>query len=195
MSGRPNVPERREVPCPINWQIPRQELKGNKPKRIDFRPDQALLDKVAAFLGLLELKHWRIKGDLRPAAHDGWRLKARMTAQLVQKCVITLEPVPETIDETISRVFVPEESADAETADDFDINAEDDPDAFGDLLDLGTAVLEELVLALEPYPRVEKADSAPVMAAPPGTEPLTDEAIRPFAELAALKEKMAGKNE
>ena len=53
--------------------------------------------------------------------------------------------------------------------------------------------LEALALALDPYPRAEGAALGDARFAPPGTQPLDEEALKPFAGLAELREKLAGK--
>ena len=106
----------------------------------------------------------------------------------------TLAPVPAKVDTKIIRRFVPEESVEAtRIEEDLDPDGDDAPDIYGAHLDLGAAALEELALALDPYPRAGEAEAEiePVRVAPPGVEPLTDEALRPFAKLAALKEKLS----
>ena len=116
-----------------------------------------------------------------------------MTADVVQACVATLEPVPARIDEDLVRGFIPEDAYSATLEEDLDPDAEDAPDTFGTVIDLGATALEALALALDPYPRATEASADPVRTAPPGVEPLTDEALRPFAKLAALKEKLDSK--
>ncbi|MEM1299580.1 MAG: DUF177 domain-containing protein, partial [Pseudomonadota bacterium] len=157
-------------------------------------PDGKVLAVVAEFLGIEDLSQWRIKGKLVPTKGDGWRLEARMTADVVQACVATLEPVPARIDEELVRGFMPEDAYSATLEEDLDPDAEDAPDTFGAAIDLGAVALEALALSLDPYPRTPDASADPLRTAPPGVEPLTDEALRPFAKLAALKEKLESKD-
>jgi hypothetical protein len=53
------------------------------------------------------------------------------------------------------------------------------------------AVLAEaLALALPDYPRAPGAELGQAVFAEPGIEPLRDEALRPFAGLAAFKDRL-----
>lgn len=190
--AQPELPE--ALPSPVSWRLPVHKISRAKPRSLDFQPDGKALAAVAEFLGLEDLSHWRIKGKLIATKGDGWRLEARMTADVVQACVATLEPVPARIDEDLVRRFVPEDAFSTAPEEDLDPDSEDAPDTFGAEIDLGAAALEALALALDPYPRAADAGADPVRTAPPGVEPLTDEALRPFAKLAALKEKLDSKD-
>ncbi|NNK79430.1 MAG: DUF177 domain-containing protein, partial [Litoreibacter sp.] len=50
--------------------------------------------------------------------------------------------------------------------------------------------LEALSLALPAYPRAEGAELGETVFSEPGTDPMSDEDAKPFAALAALKNKM-----
>ncbi len=75
----------------------------------------------------------------------------RMSAEVTQVCVVTLEPFEATIEEAFDVLFVP---AGTETEDDLgDPDAPDEIPYDGDRIDLGEAAAEQLALALDPYPR------------------------------------------
>jgi uncharacterized metal-binding protein YceD (DUF177 family) len=75
----------------------------------------------------------------------------RMSAEVTQVCVVTLEPFETTIEEAFDVLFVP---AGTETEDDLgDPDAPDEIPYDGDRIDLGEAAAEQLALALDPYPR------------------------------------------
>ena len=134
----------------------------------------------------------------------------------LRACVVTLEPVPEEIDAPFMRLWsadAAEEGAaleagamtgagavdedalaeleELEAAAEFDLG-EPIVERTPDPLDLGAVAIETLRLALDPYPRAKDAQFDGVIAGPPGAEPLTDEAIKPFGGLAALKARMEG---
>ena len=79
----------------------------------------------------------------------------RLAADVTQACVVTLDPVAQSIDEPVELRFVPPGSAhsddDLEGPDEIPISREGD-------LELGEAVTEQLALALHPYPRSEGAE-------------------------------------
>lgn len=106
----------------------------------------------------------------------------RLHARLHQPCVVTLEPVEQEIDETFRRRFVPRPAAEAPAVD-IDLRPDEDaPDFYdGRRIDLGAVVLEELALAIDPYPRAPGAELPASVTGP------ADSATNPFAALAALR--------
>lgn len=106
-----------------------------------------------------------------------------LAAQVTRECVVSLDEFETELAETFRVRFVPEDQYDAE-ADPLDLEADDEIPYAGAHLDLGEAAVEQLALALDPYPR--KPDAAPPDAAAPdeaagdGDPP----AASPFAALA-----------
>ena len=113
---------------------------------------------------------------LRPEPGGSVAVSGRLSAEVVQECVVTLEPVTKAVEEAVSlRILGPEE----EPSDDPD--SPDEILAEGDAADLGEAIAEQLSLALDPYPR------APGAALPGGEEGEPPPASGPFAALSALR--------
>ena len=107
------------------------------------------IQRVAEF----EVKRWK---------KDGVRLKGRVRADIVQTCVVTLEPMEAKIDEPIDAIFVPEGSKLArgpileggEML--LDPDGPDSPETFqGDTIDAGAVAAEYAAMAIDPYPRKE----------------------------------------
>lgn len=136
-------------------------------------PDAETRRAIARWLGILDLPRFEAELTLVPA-RIGWHLSGRLTAQAVQACGLTLEPVEEQIDETFGLDLV---EAD-EHADGVEVEVsldEDAPDVISDgRIDLSRHVLEHLSLALDPFPRKPGA----VFEAPEETAE-----ISPFAVL------------
>lgn len=146
---------------------------------------------VAETFGLLGVVELRVEARIARAGRDGWRLEGRLAASLTQACVVTLDPVAAEIDEPFHRRFEPgAKESDTEIL--VDPEAEDPPEPLGAGVDLGAVALETLALALDPYPRAEGVAFEPARAAPAGIDPLTDEEVKPFAALAALKGRLGG---
>jgi uncharacterized metal-binding protein YceD (DUF177 family) len=105
-------------------------------------------------------------------------LSCRIVAELEQICVVTLEPVPATLDFLVERLFLPE-TGDLGHA--IALSPEvDEPDPLAlPFLDVGEIVTEELALALDPYPRAAGADDLLALL------PREPEPEGPFAGLAA----------
>jgi uncharacterized metal-binding protein YceD (DUF177 family) len=123
---------------------------------------------VAELWGVVEVKSLVSEVYLSRWKKDGVRVKGQVKAEIVQSCVVTLEPVESVIDEPFEQIFVPEGSKLARVvAKDaaemvLDPDGPDLPEAFiGDTIDVGEAVTEFAALAIDPYPRkagVEFAD-------------------------------------
>ena len=120
----------------------------------------------------------------------GVKLEAEFEADVVQSCVVTLEPVPEHVAESFTiRFLPPERVADweerhrrmGEEGELVDPDAPDPPEVLvGNVIDVGEAVAEHLALALDPYPRSPGASFA---APPPEDEPEEPARPNPFAVL------------
>jgi uncharacterized metal-binding protein YceD (DUF177 family) len=147
---------------------------------------------LAVRFGLLSLDHLSATGSLHvfDRGHAA-RLDARIAADVVQDCVVTLEPVASHIEESLSVLCARSETAGAEGAGAREVQVqleeEEEPEPITDAgIDVGEAVAECLGLALDPYPRAADADSA--------LESLGDaldeqERKLPFAALEKLKRK------
>jgi uncharacterized metal-binding protein YceD (DUF177 family) len=123
---------------------------------------------LARRFGLLGLDLLRATGKIEPAdGTDGkgagglLRLSGHLSAELSQACVVTLEPVASRIEEAFTQLYSLEPGpapapAGAEVV--FDPEAEEPPEPLGPGgLDLGEVVAQQLVLALDPYPRAPGA--------------------------------------
>jgi uncharacterized metal-binding protein YceD (DUF177 family) len=112
---------------------------------------------------------------------------------VVQPCVVTLEPVVTRLEEDVARNWVSDfEVPEAEEVE-IPEAVEDEP--LGAEIDLGAVMVEALALALPAFPRAEGAELSESAFTEPGQKPMTDEDARPFAGLAALRDKLAGDEE
>ena len=81
-----------------------------------------------------------------------------LQARLTRVCVTTLEEFATVVTERFSIRFVPDDHA-AEGPDDaLDLEADDDIPYVNGTIDLGEAAVEQLALALDPYPRKPGAE-------------------------------------
>lgn len=106
---------------------------------------------------------------------EGVKVAGRFDAEVEQVCVVTLDPFPATVSDTIERYFLPNARA---------AEPEADIDSFADgVIELGEVVVESLSLALDPYPRKPGAEFHGVEDGPGSAEPVSS----PFAVLAGAK--------
>lgn len=114
------------------------------------------------------------------------RVRGAFKASLHQACVVTLEPVPEEVEDDFELIYG-SESADDDSEIVVDLEAGDPPEPIiGNAIDIGEAVAEHLALALEPFPRASGAEFTEIFEV---EEPEPEEKPNPFAVLSALKKK------
>lgn len=166
---------------------------GNRELTLELVADPAQRAALAARFGLVALT------SLRAVARLKWgrgsvllRLTGHLQAELIQNCVVTLEPFSSTIEEKFSLLYRPQTDQ-SEGAGEAPYGEDEAETLDSDSLDVGEAVAEELALAIEPYPRNPGADldSGPLGAGKgrlsdrgEGAEAITN---KPFEGLAALK--------
>ena len=101
----------------------------------------------------------------------------------MQTCVVSLEPVVADITEPFVIHYAAGQPAEGDEEVLVALEEDESPEPLvGGAIDVGEAVTQQLVLALDPYPRKPGA-VVPAAAAPP-TQPAEN---GPFAALAALK--------
>ena len=163
-----------------------QKIEATADERADLAKALELVD-VVAFTAEIAL-HRESRGTIH--------LDGRIWADVVQNCVVSLEPVHQIVDEPIELRFVEDGSRAGKSTEaankeiDVDPEQEDPPEVvIGTVLDLGPIVVEHLVLAIDPYPRAPGAQ--------PPENPLEDTADAsdsPFAVLGKLSGKRDDKH-
>ncbi len=134
------------------------------------------LPAIAARLGIPAIHALRCAFKLRRVGGSVIEAQGELVAGLTQLCVVSLDEFDGTVQEAFTVHFVPEGTED----DDPEPDAIDQVPFQGSAIDLGEAAIEQLALALDPYPRKPGA-ALPEDAA--GSE------LGAFAALAALKGK------
>jgi len=152
-----------------------------------FAPDAAARGAIALVLNLAELPAFRMTGEVQPAGKHDLVLTARITARVIQRCSVTLEPVETRIDEPVMRRYL----ADFQLPDgtEVEIPEDDSADPLTETIDVAAVAIEALALVLPMYPRAPGAGLGEAVFAPPGAALLRDTDLRPFAGLAALVAK------
>ncbi|GAA0534807.1 uncharacterized metal-binding protein YceD (DUF177 family) [Rhizomicrobium palustre] len=143
-----------------------------------------VLKALAVWADVREVKRFSAAVHLKRIGQNRFSYAAELTADIVQACVVTLEPIESHLTREIARELhlMPRK---VEETGELTLSAgdEDVPEVITSLdYDLATPLLEEFVLAIDPYARKEGAAFEP----PPATETLPES---PFAVLKALKGK------
>lgn len=139
---------------------------------------------------LLSVRRLRAELLVVPWKSDGIRVAGHVEAEIVQACVVTLEPVEASIREAIDAIFIPEGSRLAKRLSDpsgeilVDPDGPDAPELFaGDTIDVGAVAEEFFALGIDPYPR--SGGAAATAAMPADDEPARP--VSPFDKLKSLK--------
>jgi uncharacterized metal-binding protein YceD (DUF177 family) len=144
---------------------------------------------LAKRFGLVSLDSLTASFTLKRVQRDLVRAKGRVSAELVQACVVTLEPVPARIDERFEVDFL-EGAQPAVTDLELDVEGAEAPDPVLDgRIDLGELAAEQLGLSIDPYPRKPDAAVPAEWVAEGGAEAVPMPIANPFAILEELKTK------
>lgn len=142
---------------------------------------------LAARLDLVEIVSLKAMVRLRRVrARSFVKLAASLEAEVVQTCVVSLEPFPARLTDELTMLFGPIAGSPADALE-IEVSADlDEPEPLdGGSIDIGEVVAQQLSLALDPYPRHPDAGlELPAETPDPAAEPV-DARRRPFADLAA----------
>jgi hypothetical protein len=151
---------------------------------LEINPGTEELRVLARWAGVEEVSRFSAHILIRAQSRTRFLEETQFEADVVQTCVVTLEPVHTHISRTFTRVLhltpgvhrFSDKGGPVEAA----VVGEDLPDEIDSpLYDLGTPLREEFVLAINPYPR------APGVAFDPPAD--DDQPESPFAVLQKLK--------
>lgn len=115
---------------------------------------------------------------LAPAGGGVVVAEGDLAAKVSRECVVTLEAFDMDVAEHFRVRFVPEAELSDDDIDALDLGADDEIGYSGSHIDLGEAAVEQLALALDPYPRM------PGAALDEAEDAAAKQAASPFAALA-----------
>jgi uncharacterized metal-binding protein YceD (DUF177 family) len=110
---------------------------------------------LALRFGLVAIDRFYSQVELEQMVGGLVRLSATLTADVVQTCVVTLEPVPTTVEESFTLLY-----GSTDDEDETILNGDDEiiePLESGQI-DIGEAVAQQLSLSLDPFPRAPQAE-------------------------------------
>ena len=156
-------------------------------QEIRVAPPAVSLARIAEWAGLAGLERFEAVVRVARNGDNNFRYVARLEAETLQHCVVTMVPIRGRIAEDVHRSFyvVPRRTIRTGTID----LAKDDPEDLetvdSPIIDLAAPLLEELVLAVDPYPRAPGVRFQPPVD--PATPLVQAPEENPFAVLALLK--------
>jgi uncharacterized metal-binding protein YceD (DUF177 family) len=164
-----------------------------KGERIQFVAEAEQFAQIADYLDVDGVSSFDAKLEITPWRKGGIKVEGHINAEMTQTCSITLEAMNTKINHSFDQWFVhqgsrlaqPQLNEEGEII--VDLENPDLPDTYeNDTIDFGMVILEQAVLAVDPFPRVEGAEFETV------TTEADDEdgkPASPFAVLEQLKNK------
>lgn len=144
------------------------------------------LSELARALDLPSCERLAARYSVHAIGQGRFRVAGELSAALTQRCVVSLEPVPATVEEHFDEEFWPAAAIDPDPGErEHEALAHVEPEPIVDgQLDIGRLVYETVAAALDPYPRhpsVGTEWSGEASAGPDAAK------SSPFAALARLK--------
>jgi hypothetical protein len=148
----------------------------NKGMPVAIEATDAQREELAQIHGLVSVESFHADILVSAWKRNGVSVEGRVVADIVQSCIVTLEPVNARVDEEIAQVFLPETSKLGRESFGLggeiliDVDGPDSPQTFsGDVIDAGALAEEFFGLGIDPYPRKSGA------ALPEGPRAANDE--------------------
>jgi hypothetical protein len=131
----------------------------NKEQTLTFAATPEECELMARRLDIPNIKNFKVDCRLRPIpSTTSIEVVAHLRASLVQTCGISLEDVPENVDETVKIFLCPAHLLPEDSTVSYDEEGLCETIAIGSdgTIDLGEIFLQYLSLSMCPYPRTEK---------------------------------------
>jgi len=180
---------RQTTPVSAMTTIRLKTLKDRGDQSFDLSPAANHRAGLASELGLKEIRKLRLNGAIRGLNTKDWQLEAIMGATVVQPCVVTGAPVTTRLDVPVRRVYLSGYDL-PDIPGELEFDGDDEAEPLCDSVDLLAVMAESLALALPQYPRAPGAELGEAVFTAPGLTPMRDEDVKPFAGLAALRDKL-----
>jgi uncharacterized metal-binding protein YceD (DUF177 family) len=158
---------------------------GQTGDEISFHASEEECAQLAKTAGLLEVPNFSTHIALKKISPTNFEIAYRLAAEIVQACVVTLEPLAAAIARQFTRELHYTPNLRRPVEEEVIVVPGDDelPEEIGSLhFDLAGPLMEEFLLAIDPYPRARGVEFSPPSSAtaPPDS---------PFAVLKDLKSR------
>lgn len=163
------------------------EALGRAGLELEIEADQRERAALVRRFGLDALEKLVAVARLTPRGDGEVRLVVTFDADVVQLCVVTLEPVAVRLSERFEIAFAPLAEGVEEVEVVIDVEAEEPPEPLvEDRIDVGEMVAQHLAMAIEPYPRAPSVEMGDLLSGAVDSGGAAS-SIGAFAELARLK--------
>ncbi|WP_438996314.1 DUF177 domain-containing protein [Candidatus Puniceispirillum sp.] len=160
----------------LSAELAADTIKPDATYRCKVIPSKDEIDMLLARFEYIAVNDLVAELQIRKVARDCWDIQGRLTADVVQSCVVTGKPLPESVDFTLEERYV--RLVDDTTSVEVDLDGVE-PLKNG-FIDLGEMVIQSLALAVTAWPRATDAAEY--------TEPDSVKSDHPFAGLSAIKQ-------
>ncbi len=171
------------------------DLPQNRATLFDIRPTATDLSALAEALDLSAIRKVIFSGEIRAHGENDWELIGKLGATVVQPCVVTLNPVTTRIDDKIERRFLAHIPEIGEEDEEVEMPEDENAELLESHIDVTSILHEALALNIPQFPRAEGAEMQEAVFTEAGKKAMTDEDVRPFAGLAALRDQLGSKDD
>ena len=127
---------------------------GHDEQEFRFAATPAECEALAVRFGVLGLGSLEATARMQRIKGGGARVRVDFRADVVQSCVVTLEPVASVAADSFELDFLPEGDEPKAVVGEFDAQADEPPGVVVDgEFDVGAVIAEYVSLAIDPYPR------------------------------------------
>lgn len=130
---------------------------GGLRDRVEASPEER--SRIADTLDLQAFASLSFAFELKPLSRGRLSLNGRVEGVATQSCVVSLEPVDQTVNEAVALEFWPVEET-AEARGEVEVTPDAPEPYSGGTVDLGQIAYEVFAAALDPYPRRPGAEFA-----------------------------------
>jgi len=164
---------------------------GGEPREFAIAADESERESLARRFDLLSLDRLEATVTVTPReGSDIVRVTGSFEADVVQSCVVTLEPVPAAVSGAFERTFASPHLCALAQVVEIDAEQEDPPEPITDgSIDIGEVVAEHMGLELNPFPRAPGAEFESTQNDGVGTDGVSETRKNPFAILEKLKDR------
>lgn len=170
---------------PLAWAHAVSEVgEGGLDVRREATPDEC--SSIASELDILGCNRLAAAYRIEHRPQGRFLVRGTITAETVQSCIVTLDPVAQAMKEPFEIEFRPKGQIETPAEGEHEILAADEPEPIeNNRLAIGRVVYELLASSLDPYPRAGNAmlDDGEAKAAPKNST------INPFAALSKWRPK------
>lgn len=133
-------------------------------KKVTFEADKEACELLVRNHAIHKLNHFSFDVHLTPYNKVGVKMHGTLKAEFEQLCVVSLEPIEQSIEEEMTVFFLPEGALEQNNKDFrnkeiiVDLEETDEPEIFsGNTINIGKIAEEFFELAIPVYPRSDKA--------------------------------------